>query len=275
MNKNTRYFEAWSERIREKRRGGDADLAELVRRLEIAKVRAGSTKPPIDLGALARAASVVGVVQTELAFRGRIVEDGHGLVIEVNASLPRPEQRFTVAHEIAHLFVEGDSLRGTMRKGRGRITRQRHAAVEALCDRLAGEILVPRQWLKQRLERDRVALETVRKSALEAEVPIGCIVRRIVDDGLWRVRFIRWVMGDGRFSAVESWPEVGEDFLAQLECAAGASVLKRAILEGQPVEGHERLRSRDGETEYLIQCLAIDAQGMRSQTEILSALVFD
>src|SRR5437870_5722738 len=67
---------------------------------------AGITAPPIDIEALAvRQGAIVSYEPFKEELSGILIKEKNRTVIGVNSSHPRTRQRFTIAHELAHLTL--------------------------------------------------------------------------------------------------------------------------------------------------------------------------
>lgn len=115
------------------------------------------------------------VVQTELddahRFNGLSAMAGDGLarpVIVVDAGWPGDRQRFTLAHELGHLILQG-RVSSTLN-------------VEKACDRFAGAFLLPRPAARQALGEYRQTLEPQELGLLKAEYGLSmqsCLFRAL------------------------------------------------------------------------------------------------
>lgn len=89
--------------------------------------------PPTDLNALAARLNVTRVTYEDLPFSGELRRNSRGFEIACSSHLSASRQRFTVAHELAHVIFE---TTGPNCPTRGK-------ELERLCDMLASEILMP------------------------------------------------------------------------------------------------------------------------------------
>jgi hypothetical protein len=91
------------------------------------------TCPPTDLAALGRKVDVREIAYESFPGSGELHRVKGGYRIVCSSDQPRSRQRFTVAHELAHVIL-ARSGRNAPREGRD---------VERLCDMLASECLMP------------------------------------------------------------------------------------------------------------------------------------
>jgi Zn-dependent peptidase ImmA (M78 family) len=113
------------------------NIRELVKDL-LAEV--GITKPPVDLEKVAQARGARVVEEPMGTLWGSVRASALGLTIRVNQDAPL-KQRFTLAHEIAHILISGPRS-ATRAVSTRKATAPR---TERLCDRIAAELLMPYQ----------------------------------------------------------------------------------------------------------------------------------
>jgi hypothetical protein len=89
--------------------------------------------PPTDLKALGARLNVTRIISEDLPFSGELRRNSKGFEIACSSHLSASRQRFTVAHELAHVVFE---TTGPNCPTRGK-------ELERLCDMLASEILMP------------------------------------------------------------------------------------------------------------------------------------
>lgn len=117
---------------------------------------------PVKVGALAKALGLKVVEATlPLSISGMIRPDADGnFVIRVNRFEPKERQRFTIAHEIAHYLLH----RHLISKGVVDSTLYRSklsSRLEAEANRLAADIIMPRDLVSQQLAEIPVYVEDV------------------------------------------------------------------------------------------------------------------
>ena len=112
-------------------KGQHEDVSIAIRGIAEELLRSCAT-PPTDLEAIAHALGAT--IATESIFgSGELRKTGAGYQIVTSKDISPERQRFTIAHEIAHLVIEGTGARPP-RRGK---------ELERLCDRLAVELLLP------------------------------------------------------------------------------------------------------------------------------------
>lgn len=112
-------------------------------------------------------------------FRGFALVDEWAPLVFVNSSDTKAAQIFTLAHELAHIWA-GQSALSNLEK-----TYAPEQRVEAFCNAVAAEYLVPMDDLKRRIEGiEGVDADWVRKLRLHYRVSDLVIIRRLHDAGM-------------------------------------------------------------------------------------------
>ena len=109
--------------------------------------RAGAKEPPVDLECIARLQGVGLVQELPLGdLLGSTTSTPNGFIVKINEAIPQ-KKRFTLAHEIAHTMLESrnTAVRAVRMRKPGS-----HTALEAKCDRIAGELLMPQHMFQPR-----------------------------------------------------------------------------------------------------------------------------
>lgn len=107
---------------------------------------------PVKLGALARDLNAeVRVAAMGPGQSGSIQWDGNRYIIRVNRHDTRERQRFTIAHEIAHLLLHSEKIRATEGGIQDNILYRsgEPEAIEYEANRLAADIVMPRQEIER------------------------------------------------------------------------------------------------------------------------------
>lgn len=97
--------------------------------------------------------------------------------VVVSREQPGDRQRFTLAHELGHLLLEGRIEQGLLDAVGGRTP---EAALEKLCNHFAGAFLLPRQAIRERLGEHRQNLELQELHLLKHEFGLSmqaCLFR--------------------------------------------------------------------------------------------------
>lgn len=189
-----------------------------------------------DTGILVMASSIVGsnshrkLDATE--FRGFTLVDDRAPLIFINASDSKAAQMFTLAHELAHIWL-GES--GVSNPEAGSIPKQR---VERWCNRAAAELLIPLDALHEAYEPDAPLVGEMQRLAHLFKVSSLVALRRLFDAGfidrdtLW----MNYRQEVARIRALDRGSSSGGDFYRTLGTRTGkrfARAVFTSTLEGQ------------------------------------------
>lgn len=189
-----------------------------------------------DAGMLVMASSIVGSnahrkLNVE-EFRGFVLADPYAPVVFLNAADSKAAQMFTLAHEIAHLWI-GES--GLVNPEAGTVPRQE---TERWCNAVAAELLMPLEELRQVYRNDIPAPEALSQLARRFKVSTLVALRRLHDAGyidretLWRL----YNEERERVLSLERSAAPGGDFYRTLGARTGkrfARAVLASTLEGQ------------------------------------------
>ena len=107
----------------------------------VAEIMQGVACPPTDLEAIGRKVGIQKISYERFPGSGELHKEKDGYRIVCSSDQPRARQRFTVAHELAHVILERTG-RNAPRAGK---------SVERVCDMLAAECLMPTSVFKAQL----------------------------------------------------------------------------------------------------------------------------
>lgn len=189
-----------------------------------------------EAGVLVMASSIVGSNshrKLDIAeFRGFALADDLAPLIFLNGADSKAAQMFTIAHELAHVWL-GES--GVSDPEAGSIPEQ---GVERWCNRVAAELLVPLAELREVYESGATVPEEIQRLACLFKVSTLVALRRLFDAGfidqatLWRC----YRQEVERIRGLERRGSGGGDFYRTLGARTGklfARAILSSTLEGQ------------------------------------------
>lgn len=184
-----------------------------------------------DLGILVMVSGVVGSNNKRTLdpeeFRGFALADNIAPLVFINGSDAKAAQMFTLAHELAHIWLGQSALSDTA-------PATTHAA-ENWCNRVAAELLVPLDSLKKELGKEN-AIDAVSRLTRAFKVSALVVLRRLLDmNVIERSEFDRAYFAEIKRSASKAKAGGGDFYRTQ-----GARISRRfakaiitSTLEGQ------------------------------------------
>jgi len=189
-----------------------------------------------DAGILVMASSIVGSNSRRTLdaaeFRGFALVDDRAPLIFMNASDSKAARMFTLAHELAHIWL-GES--GVSDPEAGSVPKQ---GVERWCNRVAAELLMPLDALHEAHEPDAPVADEMQRLAHLFKVSSLVALRRLFDAGfidretLWQ----NYRQETARIRALDIGGSGGGDYYRTLAARTGkrfAHAVFSSTLEGQ------------------------------------------
>ena len=132
-------------------------------------------------------------------FRGFALSDSLAPLIFINGRDSKAAQMFTLAHELAHVWIGASALSNLGVAPRSGFRRE-----EVWCNAVAAEFLVPQAALQSHLRRDEPLSDAISRLARTFKVSTMVILRRLLDAGrIGRDRFdIEWEREIERLAAL-------------------------------------------------------------------------
>ncbi|MCC8446694.1 ImmA/IrrE family metallo-endopeptidase [Xanthomonas translucens] len=193
-----------------------------------------------ELGVLVMVSGVVGSNNNRgldpEEFRGFALVDALAPLVFINGADSKSAQMFTLAHELAHLWLGQSALSDAGVEGAGRP--QHGADVERWCNQVAAELLVPLPVFVAALRDGELLEEALRRLAREFKVSTLVVLRRMLDAGrLSRDAFWQAFRAEqARLAAIQATSSGGGDFYRTTTARVGkrfARSLVESTLEGR------------------------------------------
>lgn len=161
---------------------------------------------------------------------GRLLRCSAGYEIELCHSDNWHRQRFTLSHELAHLCFL--SFAPALPKERGigsRVNKIDHRE-ERLCNRIAGELLMPRSRFRIEARKLGPSFDSIEGLSRIFDVSVGAVITRVKELAVWSMGQATWRLDLDSGILVNSGPK---QFSYQRKRAARASADVRSILESR------------------------------------------
>ena len=109
-------------------------------------------------------------------FRGFALSDKNASLIFINGNDSKSAQIFTLAHELAHIYLGYNSIGNTALNSISNSKR-----IEAWCNKVAAEFLIPLESLKERVKPNQDIIQQVPNIVKDCKVSKLVILRRLFD----------------------------------------------------------------------------------------------
>lgn len=195
-----RWRSAMAQRILTKTEG-TTTIVDAVERLTEGLLT-GLKCPPTDLEAIAPRVRVVAFEEADLPGAGELHRQNGGFKILYSTGLSKPRRRFTIAHELAHAFMDIEGLAPAEKTGK---------EAERLCDMFATEMLMPRGIFLRHLE-EGIGLQKIFDLSKVFQTSLSATAMRCAELGKVstfgvdrnRVTWARGIVGPGALDGLDS-----------------------------------------------------------------------
>lgn len=165
-------------------------------------------------------------------FRGFALSDTLAPLVFINGADSKAAQMFTLAHELAHLWLGQTALSDTSADA---VTDN---ATEVWCNQVAAELLVPMESFRAELLADEPMVDTLKRLARHFKVSSLVILRRLLDAGrIDSAAFFTAYRAElARLREIEARGTGGGDFYRTTSARVGkrfARALVESTLEGR------------------------------------------
>lgn len=165
-------------------------------------------------------------------FRGFALSDALAPLVFINGADSKAAQMFTLAHELAHLWLGQTALSDVSADA------VPHNATEVWCNQVAAELLVPMESFRNELMVDELVADTLKRLARHFKVSSLVILRRLLDAGrIDRAEFFAAYRAElARLHEIEARGTGGGDFYRTTAARVSkrfARALVESTLEGR------------------------------------------
>ena len=244
-------------------------------------VEAEITKPPVNLLRAGSFQNVRRIEAVAMAQSGRLIPDGDGFLIQVNAADRLTRQRFSIGHEIGHTLIP--SYRANPHRitetAIGRFSHCRGDEVETLCDIAAAELLLPMRLFGPLAAEAGCSLGVVDELAEQFQASLIATTRRLVETQLWRCALVVWRPSGSTSErlcvryAVHSCT-FGHIFRPAAVLAPGGGCLVQCWTTGRRVGGYEQIVLEGHSHEFFVQAARADYGDDRGAHREIISLIF-
>jgi hypothetical protein len=220
---------------------GNPSSVEAAIEIIAARLLEGIQCPPTDLEAIRPRLNITQFCAEDIAGSGELQRDGDGLKVVYSSALSSTRKRFTIAHEMAHAVFESTGP-NCPRTG---------VELERLCDKIAAEILMPKQLFLDRLGHEFSVKKILDLSQL-FRASVSATAIRCAE--LLKVS-VFGVEGDTiiwAFGVVKSGPISRTNFTIR--------ELHAKLSRGEPVDEIIYLDTRTGYSEWRAEAMALGSE---------------
>jgi hypothetical protein len=167
--------------------------------------------PPISLGSLAAALGVAEIRRASMVEDGRLEQRDGRTVIWLRDETGPQRQRFTLAHELAHLILAEPD--------RDFVAHRRElqfSSEERFCDQFAASLLMPSDWVRREFADAPIRLGVARNMAAQAEASLSASLVRLREVLGWEASMLHWrhLQGQWRLISTAGLPRTAQNRVA-------------------------------------------------------------
>lgn len=160
--------------------------------------QSGTNGPPVSVRLLAAFAGVKRIVRMKMDADAFLVQASDGYVVGINAAHSPERQRFSIAHELAHLFlieqrqqrVEPIAARCANVSVGLKTLPTESKPIERFCQQAAAELLMPSEWFAREACQRPPSIGSVVFLARHFRVSVPAIVVRLGELAPWSCIFM-------------------------------------------------------------------------------------
>ncbi|MHB1004921.1 MAG: ImmA/IrrE family metallo-endopeptidase [Chloroflexota bacterium] len=255
--------------------------------------------PPVDLRMVGSFRGVREIQTVRMASAGRLVPEGAGFVIQVNADHSRGRQNFSAAHEIGHVLLPSYQKKPRLIDDLQTGAYDESQEEEYLCDLAAAELLMPMTLFRPVAAEAGFGLEAVTKLAHTFRASREAAAIRLVQTELWpcavavwhfahkpserpatqqdTLPFLEWAVPQKKLRVryALAGPNFGH-YLYQHLSAHPEGQLVRCYANGTPVFGEEQMEIRGRLVTFQVAAAAVDFPGeLGPDRRVISLLLSD
>jgi len=155
---------------------------------------------PVDLESLGAFMGVSRITKERMVEDGRLRWFDGAPSIALNSDRPEVRQRFTLAHELAHILLAKNAIGVSFRTA----VTQHSEQSERMCDAIAASILMPNSIVTEQIASadGLIDLRLLRAIASRCRVSMSAAASRVsevIDETCW---LIRWNRSEGKWTCV-------------------------------------------------------------------------
>lgn len=198
---------------------------------------------PVDVTKIAWGMGVDQIVFGPIGTDGRLERTRDSAKIRVQVRANPRRKRFTIAHELGHLWLQ--------RERESAPRPAEHHLEERFCNAFAAALLMPEEWIGKEARAHQPCLESLHAIAAQGDVSLSACLLRLHRFPDWRLSLLHWSWdsGDWRLWSVSGAPSDYRRQISSLKDTRKAiSIVSRCKVE-EPMSIKLCLRLGDKEVD--------------------------